>query len=340
MNAMENVFTAVLGKRSIDVAKFTREGIHFSESIGEVGQTVSFVFCANANGIALELPVSGKVELVPDGCIVPVEFNVAQSSAIRTLFNVGENSSPEDIVRVLYKRSTATPDVVKTTQLFSMGVTAAVCLALVASISYFSSAKRNIVSAQAAFIATDALFLESSSSGLVEYLAESGAIKAGEVYAAIRTRSGRSVFLESSAAGMVQNAGAQTGRGIVKGSPLVYVSNPSDKLFVKAYVSTETAAKLPNSYGAEIEISKDTSTRTVTIDKIVAGDITRGSQFTDQAGNPLSEIVLPLSDFLGLVPGQRVQVRFINRAESVFGFPAPDVGQLLSDWTKGIGVSS
>jgi hypothetical protein len=337
---MENIFTAVLGERSLEVTKFTREGIHFSGSIGEVGQTVSFLFCANANGIALELPVSGKVEPTPSGCVVPVKFNSAQSSAIRTLFNVGENSDPQDIVKILYKANTTTPSVVKTTQLFSMGMTAAVCLVLMGLVSYVQSAKQNSVSAQAAFIATDALVLESSSSGLVEYLAESGAIKTGEVYAAVRTRSGRSVFLESSAAGTIQNAGAQAGRSIVKGNPLVYVSNPSDRLFVKAYVNTATAARLPNGYSAEIKIGDGTVARVVTAATITATDITRDFQFTDQTGNPLSEVILPLQDFSGLAPGQTVQVRFINHAAGIFGFPAHQFGKMLQGWTNGSGTHS
>ena len=334
---MEHIFTAILGERILEVTKFSREGVYFSEFIGEIGHEVSFLFCANANGIALELPVSGKVEPALGGCVIPVQFNGAQSSAIRTLFNVGENSNPEDIVKILYKADTPKPYAAKTTQLLSMGITGSVCLALIALVSYSLSTKQNNVYAQAAFVATDAFVMESSASGMIEYLVESGAIKTGEVYAAIRTRSGRSVFLESSATGTIQNAGAQAGRGFIKGSPLVYVSNPSDKLFVKAYLNTAAAARLPKDYRAEIKIDDGASARVVTGGKITASDITRNFQFTDQTGNPLSEIILPLQDFSGLAPGQPVEVRFTNQAEGLFSFPAFYLSQVLQDWAKGSG---
>jgi hypothetical protein len=337
---MENVFTAILGESSLKIVKFTREGIYFSELIGEVGQTVIFLFCANADGVALEIPVSGKLKKTPDGCVVPVALNEAQSSALRTLFNVSENSNLHDIAKILYRPNSAEPNLGIRSELFSMAVMGALCLVLIASVSYVKAAKQISISALAAFIATDALVLESNSSGLVEYLAKPGDIRMGEVYAAIRTKSGRSVFLESTAAGTLQNAGAHAGQSIVKGNPLAYLASPSDTLFVKAYVATATAAKLPNGYGAEIEVVDGTVSRLVKVASISASDIARDFQFSDQIGNPLAEVTLPLQKFPGLSPGQTVSVRFIDNTTSIIGTPFREFGNMLQGWMNSSGARS
>ncbi len=328
---MNQIFTAVLGKKSFKVRKFTREGIYLFESIGDAGRQVTFLFCADVNGIALELPVSGYVKATPEGSFVPVEFSGAQSTALRALFDVEENLNTKDVVKSLYKVKTVAPAVTKSVQLVSTAMIAATCLALVELISYFENVQQSTVSAIAAFVATDALVLESNSSGILEYLADNVVVRSGEVYAAVRTRSGRPVFLQSSAVGKIQNAGPQISGRILKGNALAYVSIPLDKLFVKAYVNTATAVKLPDGYRAEIEVGDATTSHSFTSPSIVATDISRDIQYTDQNGIPLFEVRLPLPNSTALAPGQRVAVQFKNHSTDFFSFPIRQVDSVLQN---------
>jgi hypothetical protein len=156
-------------------------------------------------------------------------------------------------------------------------------------------------------------------------------IKAGEVYAAVRTPTGRTVFLESSISGTLQAAVSSSGADIVRGSPLAYVSNPSDQIFVKAYVTTASAAKLTNGYSAEMQHVDGTGHWILIAESVVADDIIRDFRFANAAGNPLVEVTLPAQGVSGLTPGQRVTVRFTRPLYSSLRLQAHEIANRLQE---------
>jgi hypothetical protein len=330
---MQTILTASIGDQLFPVTKLTQSGVHFSDYIGKPGRDVAVVLRLNADGITLEIPASGKIELASDGHVLRAAFNDTQSSAIETFMDSNEVVRPQGIAQVLYGHGSI-PHAVGKTQWLATSLAGALCVALIAVITYFQIANQSSLSARTALIATSAPVLESSVSGKVEHLTLGGPIKVGEVYAAVRTPTGRTVFLESSASGTLQTAVVASDTDISKGSPLVYVSNPSDQLYVKAYLSTASAAKLTNGYRVEMRKADGTGNWMLIAESVVANDITREFQFADSAGSPLSEVILPLQGVSGLAPGQPVTVRFTKSLFGSFSLQALEIGNSLQAWLR------
>jgi hypothetical protein len=327
---MQTILSASIGDQLFPVTTLTQSSIHFSDSIGEPGRDVSAVLRLDADGFALEIPLSGSIELAPNGHVLHAKFSDAQSSAIQTFLKSNDGVQLRSLAHILYTQS-ATPHAVKKTQMLAIALTGALCLALMAAIASFQIANQNSLSARTALISTSAPALESSVAGKVEHLTVSGPIMVGEVYAAVRTPTGRTVFLESSASGTLQAAIVALDADISKGSPLVYVSSPTDQLFVKVYLSTASAAKLTNGYRVEMKDTNNNDNWMVIADSVVAGDISRDFQFTDLTGNALAEVTLPARGLSGLTPGQRVTVRFTKSAFGSFGFSVQHLGKNVKD---------
>jgi hypothetical protein len=336
---MQTILTATIGNQLFPVSRLTRAGIHFHDWIGEDGRDATVLLHLDADGIGLEIPATGRIESTSDGHLLHTAFSDVQMSAIETFLKSNDGMQRQSIAQVLYTQGT-TPHIVRKANLVAISLAGALSLALMAAITHLQIIDQSSLPARAAVIATTAAVLESSASGKVQHLTKSGPIKIGEVYAAVRTSAGRTVFLEASASGTLQNATFSSDVDVTKGSPLVYVSNPSDQFFVKAYLSTASAAKLTNGYRAEMRTSDSTGSWVLIAESLVASEITRDFQFTDSVGNPLAEVNLPARGVSGLTPGQRVKVRFTRSLLKSLSLQALEVGNSLQSWLRTGGVKS
>lgn len=327
---MVPIFTARINDKDVTVQKFAREGLYFGTPVGKVGSMLSLVFLANAEGIALELPVSGEIKSTLSGQLVVVQFSEVQKSALKTLFDV-KQARPFEAVKVLYSSPPENAKAAAFRQIPQLATMAVVCFALLVTIADLLNRRGSVIEAPAAFVASSGSDLESKVSGKLEYLVKGDQIRVGEIFAAIRTISGRAVYLEAGKSGTLIGAGLNLGKQVNKGDKIFQLTNPDDRYFVAAYINYADVVALTRGYNAEVTFGDKSATRIVMLQSVQISDIVPYQQFYDEAGNALVQVRLPLADKDPLISvGKAVSVRFV-KADSSFAKFVPSLLGTLSD---------
>jgi HlyD family secretion protein len=325
---MQPIFTVLSGGQNLDVKKFTKDGIYLSNPVGEVGQDLAVTFCVNANGIALEIPTIGEIKRDQTGDYLAARFTQSQSLALRTLFGV-DDAQPTDVVRILAQP--VGPELAQPKQRkgFQMAAASLVSLFLIGFIGLTLNQRYSVIVAPSALISSDGLSLESNVSGKLEYIAKNPIIQTGEIFAAVRTLSGRSVYLESGKDGNLVSSGLAVGHQIAKGAQVFQMENPDDKYFVKAYVNYADAVRISNGYRAEISFDDPAQSAIVFPNLVSKANITPYKQFKDEAGSPLVQVRLDLGERQkAFTLGKAVKVKFVREKMSFFGLSLPFAAQM------------
>lgn len=314
---MHPIFTAQVEGQNLVVKDFTKEGIYFSTPVSEPGRDVSIAFCANADGVALEILTQGEVKQNDKGSYVAARFTPAQNLALKTLFGVDETKSV-DVAKVLAGTHEIETKPFRTQTILHFMALAVLSLSLIGTIAALQYQKTAVISAPAAFVDSSGVTLESNVSGKVEYIAKGDYIQVGEIFAAVRTESGRSIYLESGKSGNLVGTGVGPGNHVRKGDKIFKITNVNDTYFVNAYVSYADVVKITSGYKAEIDFGGASNAHMFLPQIIQSSNITAYQQFHDEAGNPLIQVRLNLPDDTNAKSvGKTVNVEF-HKQKSMF----------------------
>jgi hypothetical protein len=314
---MPSIFTARIDSKDINVEKFSREGLYFASAVGVVGSRLSLVFCANVEGIAVELPVSGEVKTSENGQLFAVEFTEPQKLALRMLFDV-KQSKPLDVLTALFSTSATSAKQALLRRTPRVATMMALCLVFMIVISGLVGRKGSVIIAPAAFISTTGSNLESNVAGKLEYLANSDEIQAGEIFAAIRTISGRAVYLEAGKSGRLISSGIAVGEQIEKGEKIFQMANADDKYFVDAFVNYSDVVTLATGYRVNVGFGDGAIAQLWLPKSMQISDVVPYEKFQDDRGNALVKVHLRLDDKdLQSRVGKAVTVKFV-RESSLF----------------------